>query len=217
MFEEDSSSEATTSTYHRSPKRRLRFALTENKIHPIPHINDLSDIEVKETWYERSEYEQIKKSLIPLVRKMMKSEDIEETDSQTFRGLEYRTRAGAIRRQHNKTEAITAVLDEQDRQLDSGDGKTDDELLRQTYVQINAHCQQEAHQLALGDVEPAREHCGDLLHTMALVVAAGASGRDFPPRGPPERKSSFSKIFKQMRILRRATLNAERPIAGTAA
>jgi len=223
MFEEDSCSSESTVSFQNSPdvpKRRIHFALTENEVHPIPHINDLSDQEVKETWYERSDYEKIKMALIPIVRKMMKGEPIEESNRLTIRGLEYRTREGAIRRQHNKAEAITAVMDEQDRQLDLN-GRCEAEILRQTYIQINAHCQREAHELALGDVEPAREHCADAYEKLRGAVAENV----LDERGPPERKSSFSKLFKQMRIRRRSPIFqpsvvetvTDRPIAGTAA
>jgi len=214
-FEEDycSSSESTVSYNSPAPKRRLHFALTENQIHPIPHINDLSDLEVKETWYERADYERIKLSLIPIVRKMMKGERIEETNRVTIRGLEYRTREGAIRRQHNKAEAITAVMDEQDRQLDALGGRVNDEQLRDIYVQVNAHCQREAHELALGDVAPAQEHCADVYHKLGLVVMmavqhensnGNGSSSGLHNKSAPERKSSFSKLFKQMRIRRRS-------------
>lgn len=229
MCEEDSVTEESTSSYHSSrssrsspvPKRRLHFDLTENRVHPIPHINDLSDLEVKQTWYERSDYEKIKIALIPIVRKMMKGEYIEETNGQTIRGLEYRTRQGAIRRQHNKAEAIATVLDEQDRQLGC-EGQVNDQLLRQAYIHVNAHCRKEAHELALGDVAPAREHCADVSQSLT----DSAVRVDFTP-APPTRKSSFSKLFKQMRIRRRPALcetaaevpNAviDRPIAGMAA
>lgn len=221
MFEEDSCSSESTVSFQSSPlpKRRIHFALTENEVHLIPHINDLSDEEVKETWYERNDYEKIKMTLIPVVRKMMKGERIEESNRLTVRGLEYRTRDGAIRRQHNKAEAITAVMDEQDRQLDLN-GRCDAEILRQTYIQVNAHCQREAHELALGDVEPAREHCADAYQKFLCVVAENMN-----ERGSPERKSSFSKLFKQMRIRRRPPMFeqavvetvTDRPMAGTAA
>ena len=217
MYEEDSYSEATASSYERPPqRRRIHFAVPENQIHLIPHINDLSDNEVKETWYERSDYEKMKMTLVPIVRKMMKGGNIEETNRQTVRGLEYRTRAGAIRRQHNKAEAIAAVMDEQERQLGSGNGQIDDELLRKVYVENNAHCQREAHELALGDVEPAREHCADVSRELENIT--NRNGLDFlSPRLAPGRKSSFSKLFKQMRLRRRATFYVDRPIAGQAA
>ena len=138
-------------------QKQLRFSLSSNETFFIPHINNLSDEEVNATWYECGDYGKIKTAMIPLIRKMMKGATIEETDQETIRGLEYRTRKGAIRRQHNKAEAISAVLEEQDRQIEA-DGEVDDEMLSAVYRQISAHCQEEAHQLALGDVEPAREH-----------------------------------------------------------
>ena len=138
-------------------QKQFHFSLSSNETFFIPHVSDLSDEEVKATWYERGNDG---KSATPLIRKMMNGATIEETDKETFRGLEYRTHQGAIRRQQNKDEAISAVLDEQDRQM-KVDGKVDDEILAAVYRQINAHCQEEAHQLALGDVEPAREHAAD--------------------------------------------------------
>ena len=40
-------------------------------------------------------------------------------------------------------------------------GYVDDERLAQVYIEMSAHCQKEAHELALGDVAPAREHTAD--------------------------------------------------------
>jgi hypothetical protein len=183
-------------------QKRLYFSLSSNEIHPIPHIDDLSDEEVKATWYERSDYDNIKMAMIPIIRKMMKGVTIEETDSQTTRGLEYRTRQGALRRQHNKIEAISAVLDEQDHQIESV-GRLNDEILSNVYRQINTHCQEEAHQLALGDVQPAQEHTAN-----ALEIVFQQYQNENDHRKALERKSSFGKIMKQMRIRRRSTLKA---------
>jgi len=181
-------------------KKRFRFSLSSNEVFPIPHIDDLSDEEVKETWYEKQDYENIKMSIIPVVRKMMKGEKIEENDRQTIRGLEYRTRKGAIRRQHNKVEAITAVLDEQDLQIETK-GYVDDERLAKVYIQFNAHCQEEAHKLALGDVEPAREHTADAtLQHVRIYQMDEANRKNLD-------QSSLGKLFKQMRIRRRQSIN----------
>lgn len=144
----------------------------------------------------------------PLIRKMMKKETIEETDKETIRGLEYRTRQGAIRRQHNKLEAITAVLDEQDRQLDC-DGCVNEDLLSEVYRQFNTHCREAAHVLALGDVQPAREYTSDAIELVRQQ-------HESEERRVPERKSSFSTLIKQMRVRRRPSLvggDTTRPLA----
>lgn len=205
-------------------KKRFHFSLTSNQIFPIPHIDDLSDEEVKDTWYERADYEKMKMSMIPLIRKIMKGETVEENDRQTIRGLEFRTRQGAIRRQHNKVEAITAVLEEQERQLEFA-GYVDDELLASVYNHISNHCQEEAHELALGDVDFAIEYLSDV--SGAVRSPADHLSLD-DPRKTPERKTSFGQLFRQMRIRRRPTLAPEsddrppvlpagRPITGSAA
>ena len=139
-----------TSCYTRTePKRKLRFSLASNQIFPIQHIDDMEEADVLATWYEKKDYDVIKSKIIPVIRKMMKKEDIPETDKETVRGLEYRTRQGALRRQHNKLEAITAVLEEQQRQKNFDDNN--DENLRKAYRSACSHCQDEAHELALKD------------------------------------------------------------------
>lgn len=203
-------------------QKRFQFSLSSNEIYRIPHLDDLSDEEVTATWYAKPDYEKIKMSMIPLIRKMMKSETVEESNRQTIRGLEYRTREGAIRRQHNKVEGISAVLAEQDRQRQV-DGKGNDELLSQVYSEVNCHCQVEAHQLALGDVKPAQEYTADALETMKEIMQRRQHQKEEKAREAPPRKSSFDKLIKQMRILRkpavtvRRTEEAVRSIAGTAA
>jgi hypothetical protein len=186
-------------------QKRFRLSLASNQIFPIPRIDDLTEEEIKATWYERGDYEKIKMAMIPLIRKMMKKEKIEESNKETTRGLEYRTRQGAIRRQHNKVEAITAVMDEQDRQMEEI-GHLDDELLSSVYCQMNEHCRLEAHQLALGDVEPAREHCADAIELVLRQYHAEAE----PSKSMPERKASLGKMMKQVLLRRRPTLTAVR-------
>jgi hypothetical protein len=165
------------------------------------------------------------------------NEVVEETDRQTARGLEFRTRQGAIRRQHNKVEAISAVLEEQGRHINRL-GYVDDEQLADVYIQVNKHCQDEAHELALGDVEPAREYLSDVsaefLRKQYLLMMADKNENDYDDADTrfvvPERKKSFGKLLYQMRIRRRPALTQEatddrppvrpgasRPITGSAA
>ena len=220
----DDSDVSTFNVKNQTRKKRFHFSLASNMVFPIPHIDDLCDEEVKDTWYERTDYEKMKMSMVPLIRKIMKGEIVEETDRQTIRGLEFRTRQGAIRRQHNKVEAITAVLEEQDRQLEFT-GYVDDELLASVYHQISNHCQTEAHELALGDVQPAQEFLADVTKLISKGVEAF---EDDDKRNTPERKTSFGQLFRHMRIRRRPTLApqsddrppmlpAGRPITGSAA
>ena len=164
--------------YHRKePKRKLRFSLASNQIFPIQHIDEMDEADVLATWYEKKDYDAIKSKIIPIIRKMMKKEDIPETDKETVRGLEYRTRQGALRRQHNKLEAITAVLEEQQRQ--QAVGENDDESLRKAYLNACSHCQEEACELAAEDE----------VFVKTDLEESRSNPRKLRGRGPPRTKS----------------------------
>jgi hypothetical protein len=142
--------------------RRARFALSNNQVFLIPHINDMTDEEVLNIWYEKHDYDQIKANIVPIVQQLMQGDNIEESNEITIRGLEFRTRNGAIRRQNNKLGAITAVLDEQDRQFD--EDVNDPHLISQAYLEISDLCLREAQQLALRDAAFASEYHSVFYH-----------------------------------------------------
>ena len=133
----------------RSGKRQISFKLEDNTVKTIPHVNDLSEQEIGAIWYDRSEMDQIKMGLIPDIRRMMRGETLEETASQTARGIEFRTKQGALYRQRNKQTAIRAVLDEQERQ--KKEGISDDALLAGIYCSCSSHCKDSAHNFGMND------------------------------------------------------------------
>ena len=138
-------------------KWKISFCTEENTYHSIPHLRDLSKNQVRSTWYDRTEFQAMRVSFVPVIKKMMKGESVEETDQETVRGLEYRTRDGALRRQHNKLHSIHAVLDEQERQYRySASGQINRDLLSEVYQACTIHCAAEAHSLGLHDEEEAR-------------------------------------------------------------
>ena len=208
-------------------KKRTRFALSNNEVFPIPHINDMCDEEVHAIWYEKVDYDKIKQDIIPIVKRVMKGEKIEETNELTIRGLEYRTRKGAIRRQHNKVEAITAVLDEQDRQIELD--IFDAELISNVYLDCAAHCLVEAQQLASGDETFARDYykvkhiivsrtsseCSITSATSRNDDDCSVTSSKSGARPGAERKASFTKMFKQMRIRRRPSISSKGSSSGS--
>jgi hypothetical protein len=154
----------------------------------------------------------MKQSFVPLVRSMMKGEAVEENNEQSIRGLEYRTRNGAIRRQHNKLEAISAVLDEQDRQYN--EGLMDIELVRNVYRNCSGRCQDEAYILGLKDEATVQ----DLLNEPELTETDVSSEEDEIVEHSDDSEEDacdenvsqeekkirkLSKLFKQVRIRRR--------------
>jgi hypothetical protein len=139
-----------------SNKRRICFKEEMNKTRLIPHLDELEESEIYAIWYEKQDYDVMKQSFIPTIRKMMKGDRIEETNEETVRGLEFRTRPGAIRRQHNKLQALHAVLDEQERQ--KMNGHLNDDQLADVYRSCASHCAEAAYLLALQDETFAKEY-----------------------------------------------------------
>lgn len=138
---------------HSTARRRCRVTFAPvTEIQEVPHVNDLDPEEISEIWYCKRDYEMIKSTYMQTVRMMANgstSQLFENEDDHCFRGLEYRTREGARRRQSNKITAITAVLDEQDRQI--YEGIWDPEALADTYRRTSAHCTDAAFLLGLRD------------------------------------------------------------------
>jgi hypothetical protein len=134
---------------------KVRFSLESNQSFPIPHINDINDEEFLAIWYGPSDYKRIKTKIFLILRKIKKGKQIEENDKQSVRGLECRTVHGTNLRQQKKLKAITAVMDEQDRQFD--DDEQNDNLLAEAYRNATSHCQDEAYALGLKDQAELQE------------------------------------------------------------
>lgn len=212
-FDEDVSPKTRRDVPER--KRKISFALNLNQVLPIQHIKDMSKAEIRSTWYDRQDYEGMKQTMIPVIRRLMKGEVIEESNSSTARGLEYRTRKGAIRRQHNKLEAISAVLDELDRQYN--DGELNDDMVSEVYRTVAGHCQDEAYVLGLQDEAAAKAIFAEPSPVPAKELSDDESSEDFEDDLADSEKKSrrLTKLFKQVRIRRRALLEDMRSLDHT--
>ncbi len=145
-------------------KRRLRvkISLAFNEIFPVANRASMGAEDVRATWYSKSEYNAMKSEIIPVLRKMMKGEVVHESNKETTRGLEYRTRKGATLRQQNRLNGIAAVLAEQKRQRVTGIAmiKRQPELISQVYLAAAAlQCQEVAHQTAIADAVEVKDYC----------------------------------------------------------
>jgi hypothetical protein len=133
------------SSVAKKPPRSVDFAPTVSEIRSL-HINDFTDEEISNTWYEYEDFREFQ----VLCRNTAKAwREIKESDDATLRGLEYLVPSNAKVRKYNKTLALNAVLHEQDRQ-DSG-GFFDDELIAREYGEIAKHRMLAAQQLARAD------------------------------------------------------------------
>ena len=135
------------------------------KVHRIPHLSDLPEDVVASTWYNRSEFDAVKRSYQVTVRMIMKGHVFtsydEDTNSHCTRGLEYRTKEGARFKQKVKLYAMLAVLDEQDRQRQAG--VRDPESLSKAYRQESEKATSRAFVRGLKDELDIQEYLhGDL-------------------------------------------------------
>jgi hypothetical protein len=130
-------------------RRIVSFAPQVETYLVVECLRDLPEGEIAATWYKRDEYYAIKKSWTPTVKKMYKGLPL-DTDEES-RGLEYRTPAGAQRRQKNKLHSIDAVLDEQERQWE--ENRRNPTYIAEIYSQATAHCLMAAYLAAKADSE----------------------------------------------------------------
>lgn len=163
-------------------KKNVRIKEEKNEIFDVPHIDDMSDQEIAIIWYDKPDYDEMKMSFIPIIKKMMRGAKIEETDSETTRGLEFRTKEGALRRQHNKVQSIHSVLDEQDRQIALG--IHDVERISEIYCEATRHVKVSAQ---------------DLGETDAAFVRSCTESDQSEGDDKPKRMGGVRKIIRQVR------------------
>jgi hypothetical protein len=141
--------------------KSVKFA-DSNEVFPIPHLDDMSDDEIADVWYDCQEYSEIKSAFQVTLHLMETGQKILHDDEEhTSRGLEYRTQDGAWARYENKRDAYNAVLDEQDRQWK--DDADDHDALSRVYLEHSAKCLEAARKRAKEDARIAKKICADLL------------------------------------------------------
>jgi hypothetical protein len=212
----------TTSTMQigrRTRQRKVRFSLDKNVQHAcIPNRSDMTEEDNRAIWYNRNDFAEIKQTLIPVIRKMMKEEPLDEEMGETSRGLEYRTREGATRRQRNKRQATHAVLEEQERQLNEGVYEV--ELLSAVYCRMSAHCKAEAYNLGVRDEATARVITRDIECLRHIHVSPVEDGMDDSLHKDDKVTSGFARFRVARSILndiRVFTLDHRQAIIGKAA
>ena len=136
-------------------KERKRVSFKPSvSVRPIRHVNDIPEEELKEAWYNRREFDAMKKAFARTVKMISHGVYPGDDENHCARGLEYRVRVGALARRENKSNGLEAVLDEQDRQMHHG--VVDDELIREAFVRENIQCRLSALQSGIRDQEEAR-------------------------------------------------------------
>ena len=119
-------------------------------IQEITCISDMEIGEIDDTWYAQHDFEAIKAECRQLT-KSVKSGTIEESPDVCLRGLEEKLNRN--QKKVNRSEAISAVLDEQESQWLDDEKNT--EALAQVYREFASHSLQEAVDQARQDQEAA--------------------------------------------------------------
>ena len=178
-------------------RRGIRFA-PNNEVFDIPHLNDMTDEDVINIWYQAEDYNDIKASY-QLVIVKMESGEFREDCHQTCRGLEYRTQEGAWARYENKRDAYNAVLDEQDRQWKVD--KDDHDKISSIYLQHSQKCADAAVVRAALDAKEAREICSDILKRRK--VRKKKSRKDCEPAMTVPRVDDIAQVLQERSFSRR--------------
>lgn len=118
------------------------------------HRNDFTAEEISHAWYRKNDFPKMKHAFAYTVQLLAAGRYEGDTDEMTSRGLEYRHRAGAMRRKTNKLNALYAVLDEQERQW--REGYDSDEEIRAMYLQNSIHCGRAAQVIAQNDEDECK-------------------------------------------------------------
>jgi hypothetical protein len=129
------------------PRRRKRIVNFNSNIVTI-EVEHMDDLPGEDIWYSRDEYDEIKSRNSQIVR-LIKAGEFEENDDLSCRGLEHKLKEVFRQRRANKFNALNAVLEEQDRQINRG--MCDQGLISVAYQTVSVRCQESANTIAFRD------------------------------------------------------------------
>jgi hypothetical protein len=113
------------------------------------HINDYTQEEIDETWYQKEDYKNMRKGMKQSIKFMVKYGIVDDDLEFCSRGLE--TVADAEYRRQDKNEAFAAVYNEQ--QLQRIEGSDLSELIAMLYSVYTFPCQQTAYMQGVRDAQ----------------------------------------------------------------
>ncbi|CAJ1957236.1 unnamed protein product [Cylindrotheca closterium] len=147
LFDSDEDEEETVVM----SKTRTSIRFSDNvDTQEIPCISDMETSEVADVWYTHHDFATMKAECRQLAKSFV-SGRIQLSADICLRGLEEKLHRN--QKKINRSEAIGAVLDEQDAQF--GHGEQNHEVIAHVYHEFAAHCLDEAVDLALRDQETA--------------------------------------------------------------
>ena len=132
--------------------KSVRFA-EQIEILFVERIDDYTEEELDAVWYNVNDFNAIKHEIQKIV-KLMEVGVTVPPNKESTRGLEHRTRKGALLKFHNKRTAYCAVLDEQDDQWKNG--IFDSNAIAKVYLKHSATCQAAAARIGQKDAVAAQ-------------------------------------------------------------
>jgi hypothetical protein len=149
--ENDTDCRIAASVSPKSSKRSISFS-SEVFVINVLHIMDYSAEEKQAAWYVREDITSFKNQ--GKVSATLMANGVSENAELCFRGLEARTRDGALRKRRNKILARAAVFMVQD--FPEIEGVFDEEAIADAYYECTLHCHVAANMMGLRDERDAR-------------------------------------------------------------
>ena len=131
-------------------RKGVSFSRTSD-VYNIPALSSMTEKEIHDTWYSRTEFKVLKMGTAQILKKIMLGLHPLEGPESEARGLGSMTPKGRKSQRANTHQARRAVLDEQDRQFLAYGRTLDVETLSALYSQRTQHCQRKARYLATKD------------------------------------------------------------------
>jgi len=141
-------------------KRKIRWS-GHVRVQEVRHLSNISEYEKEAVWMSAIDYKMIKSMAKSTVFMIMSGEHIGDDDPDfCIRGLECRTRAGSKLRNANKMRNRSAVLNEQDLQLE--EGFYDPQFIAMASMDESFDCKEEGKKRAEHDTVCIRSYIDDI-------------------------------------------------------
>lgn len=173
--------------------KRVRFN-TQLVVRTTVHINDFSQKEIEDTWYQKADYEIMHRTSAETIKKLENGEYFGDTDNHCAGGLESRLRICDHRRRMRDLDSIYAVLEEHQRQRYEKDANA--MALSAVYIQTVGSASHEAFHRGQVDTEEAISICAGKESPMALTFKGNrlVGGHETcPPRSGKEILNLFRR------------------------
>ena len=131
---------------HQRRRNRVRFNPSVT-VRLSLHVDNYTDDEFENSWYQENELLEIKQNDVQSTIRIVQNGGTFPDHLMTLRGLECRTRKGAMLRKMNRRAAWKAVLEEQERLFSfsiQGGNNAQAELISMAYSEISEKCAHEA-------------------------------------------------------------------------